>query len=476
LAVYIIGLDGASLEMIREAAANPSLQNLSKLVNYGSSTALESVLPYVTGPAWTSLFSGVNPGRHGIFDMYFEKDGNKIIPTLPTGVPYLWDYLNWAGKRVLVMGAPFAYPAPRVNGIFVSGRFVPELSFYPRELNSKYDLSGFNYNIPGRKVKFSSNDSSERSRYAQNVLEDFERRIETSIEISKAESWDVVAVVDSLPDQLLHIVYNWTPVLNKMFILIDRWLGEFMQLMKKEDTLAIVSDHGFQDIFRTFYAREWLRQRGYVKEDSFFKQRIMKTIAYRRSKFFIDKLRDRLGLSRERPGNIVAKTKVKSRRSAVDVMGTTGDHLWIKFNTVDGKNLIKLHNDLFNHLKELKESNYIKEIYSVNELYKGDYVRNFDADILIEAGDGVSLNRKKITCGSIEHTYPKKIGGHKREGLILLYSEYLKFSLSNKQSIYDVLPTILHLMRIPAPDGLEGKRVDFQSRDTDDKVPRDTVQ
>jgi hypothetical protein len=52
------------------------------------------------------------------------------------------------------------------------------------------------------------------------------------------------------------------------------------------------------------------------------------------------------------------------------------------------------------------------------------------------------------------------------------YLPRLKFCFYKKQSIFDVLPTTLHLMGIPAPDGLEGETINFQHRDTDEKMSK----
>src|SRR5579872_178561 len=122
------------------------LPNFENLMQSGFHSDLKSVYPYVTAPAWTTIFSGVNPGKHGIFEMFEVKD-QKIVPSnmRKTDVPLLWDYLTWAARRTLVVGVPFIHPAPKVDGIFVTGRFAPKLSCYPEKLPSKFDLQGFNY-------------------------------------------------------------------------------------------------------------------------------------------------------------------------------------------------------------------------------------------------------------------------------------------------------------------------------------------
>ena len=85
----------------------------------------------------------------------FEVRENKVVPSnmRATDVPFLWDYLTWANKRSLVVGVPFIHPAPKINGIFVTGRFAPKLSCSPEDTESRFDLNGFDYerSVDGRK-------------------------------------------------------------------------------------------------------------------------------------------------------------------------------------------------------------------------------------------------------------------------------------------------------------------------------------
>ena len=63
----IIGLDAATWTLIRPWMAEGGMPNLAKLINAGVSGTLQSVLPPITPPAWTSFMTGKNPGKHGIF-------------------------------------------------------------------------------------------------------------------------------------------------------------------------------------------------------------------------------------------------------------------------------------------------------------------------------------------------------------------------------------------------------------------------
>jgi len=87
---------------------------------------LESTFPPVTGPAWTALATGKNPGKTGIFDSLIRTDSQSLTTRLVSSrdikraKPY-WDYLSDRGIRTGVVNYPFLYPPYKLNGVMVSG-------------------------------------------------------------------------------------------------------------------------------------------------------------------------------------------------------------------------------------------------------------------------------------------------------------------------------------------------------------------
>ena len=66
--LLVVGLDGATLDLVRPWAAAGRLPVLAGLMANGAWGALRSTVPAATFPAWTSLVTGMNPGRHGVLD------------------------------------------------------------------------------------------------------------------------------------------------------------------------------------------------------------------------------------------------------------------------------------------------------------------------------------------------------------------------------------------------------------------------
>jgi predicted AlkP superfamily phosphohydrolase/phosphomutase len=72
--VLIIGLDGASFEVLKPLMEQGDLPTISNLIKTGVSGTLKSTLPPVTIPAWVSMFTGKNPGKIGVFDLLKRVD------------------------------------------------------------------------------------------------------------------------------------------------------------------------------------------------------------------------------------------------------------------------------------------------------------------------------------------------------------------------------------------------------------------
>ena len=126
--VVVIGLDAATWTLIRPWIDEGGMPNLANLMRAGVSGSLQSVLPPITPPAWTSFMTGKNPGKHGVFHFVeTEPDGYEM--NYANGAsrrsPTIWKLLNTAGFSVGTMNIPFTYPPETLNGFQISGLDTP---------------------------------------------------------------------------------------------------------------------------------------------------------------------------------------------------------------------------------------------------------------------------------------------------------------------------------------------------------------
>src|SRR2546428_11166870 len=85
--VLIVGLDAATLDLIKPWIGEGKLPNLAQLMKEGASGRLASILPPITPPAWTSFMTGKNPGKHRIFHFIEGKPGRYSLSYLNATSP-----------------------------------------------------------------------------------------------------------------------------------------------------------------------------------------------------------------------------------------------------------------------------------------------------------------------------------------------------------------------------------------------------
>ena len=126
--VLVIGLDGATFDLIKPWAADGYLPTLKRLLDEGAHGSLRSTVPPMTGPAWTSFATGVNPGKHRLYDWIArEPDSYRFLPVTAVDcrAPTIYSLLGQLDRRVCVLNVPMTYPPLPVNGVQVSGMPAP---------------------------------------------------------------------------------------------------------------------------------------------------------------------------------------------------------------------------------------------------------------------------------------------------------------------------------------------------------------
>ena len=128
--VLLIGLDGADWNIMDPLINAGRLPNLGRLVRAGARGRLHSITPMLSPVIWTSIATGVSPGRHGIIDFLATtgKDGEKEpVTSSLRKTKALWNILSEQGLSVGIAGWWASFPAEKVNGFVVSDRVAYQL-------------------------------------------------------------------------------------------------------------------------------------------------------------------------------------------------------------------------------------------------------------------------------------------------------------------------------------------------------------
>jgi len=126
--LLVLGLDGATFDVIDPLARAGRLPTLGAWRGRGVATPLASTTPPMSFPAWSTFATGLAPGGHGLFDFTQKVAGAYRIrfanATHRRGET-LWGRASRAGGRVLVLGVPATFPPEPVRGLLVSGFDAP---------------------------------------------------------------------------------------------------------------------------------------------------------------------------------------------------------------------------------------------------------------------------------------------------------------------------------------------------------------
>ncbi|MBN1295720.1 alkaline phosphatase family protein [bacterium] len=125
----ILGLDGATWDIIDPLIQRGELPGFKALKEQGSWGLLDTYVPTESVSIWTSIATGVSPTRHGIQSFTRRIPGTDRyvpIPGTDRQVPALWNIASDAERSVVVVKWFATWPAEKVNGAMLSPRLEPE--------------------------------------------------------------------------------------------------------------------------------------------------------------------------------------------------------------------------------------------------------------------------------------------------------------------------------------------------------------
>ncbi|MEE8187398.1 MAG: alkaline phosphatase family protein [Nitrososphaerales archaeon] len=462
--VLLLGLDGSSLNIIQPLIEKFNLKNLKQVIVGGLSGPLESVIPYVTPPGWASVFSGVNPGKHGCFDIFnFNGLGTHVTNMRESKVQFLWDYLSKAGFKVVVLGMPFTHPAAEVNGVFVTGYPAP-ISAYPKELKSRMKREGYTTDIP----KMGDENGLSRERWVEKVVTLASARAEISLKIMDEEKWDAFILIENITDMTQHLVMEDQELLGKVYAEIDSLVGRLLGRMMDDDIMMITSDHGGRSSTRSFVLNQWLWENGYLTP----KESIMKGL-FKRASNGLDEFLGNRAVKRSLSGTVRSLTKplvsflapfivssLFDKSTKAFSIGTNESVAWVKLLPDDEVEKERVKQEIKNGLKMLKTEDgnpVFKSVTEPSEVYHGPRVEDAPGDIIVESDGGLLItNWGASDKGFFTSPPPAREGIHSPTGVFIAYGKTVSPGKVSAH-VCDITPTILHTLGIPIPSGLDGK-------------------
>ena len=517
--VLIIGLDGGSLTLIRpwadsQAAPSPArpLPCLGRLLETGSWGRLRSTVPPATFPAWTSLMTGVNPGKHGIYDFTRRVPGTYRIEFINATYrrrPSLWRLLSQAGRRVGVIGLPATYPPEEVNGFLISGFDSPvatgiDASFVqPPELYQELQKTIGAYEITDFQELRIGPGWHEMA--LDKLLHAAGRRTEIAATLMDREEWDCFFVHYGESDTVAHHFWafhdpssprhdrvgaeRWGDAILTVYQALDRAVCELLDHAGSDTTVLIVSDHGSGGTGdKVLHLNRWLAEQDWLafappspagRAAAGLKRLGLSLPAPIQEWTFRGPLR---GMTGRLESNVRLGGIDWDRTQAFAEEVNTFPAIWLNVQgrepcgTVQpGAAYARLREEIITRLglwrnPETGEA-VVDRAWRREELYQGAEVAQAP-DIVLE----LALDRGyAVTClssgglpgESIRTLAPEERlgakggsmnGSHRPDGVVILAGAGVRPGIHLEDAqITDVTPTVLHLLGEPLPEDLDGR-------------------
>jgi predicted AlkP superfamily phosphohydrolase/phosphomutase len=265
--IVVLGFDGVEPTLLDRLIDEGKLPGFNDLRKEGIYSQLDSSVIPISAMAWNSFATGVNPGKHGVYDFVTRSGADSTEFDLTTSrnrqAPTMWDYFNTVDRRVGIVGMPVTYPVDDFDGFMISGYPTParEHSFWPPELE---DTSPVDPGEIHANVHF---DGTNRSEFIDDQFRQFDAIERFHHHALDEMEWDLLVTVFKQTDDIAHVAWD-DPELHDIYQRADQVLRETRERLKAMDEkflLLVLSDHGFGPVDKTLFLNNVLRDLGFLK-------------------------------------------------------------------------------------------------------------------------------------------------------------------------------------------------------------------
>ena len=512
--VLVIGLDGATFDLLKPLAAKGIMPNLSRFMSSGFQSVLQSTVPPITAAAWTTFITGKNPGKHGILQFV------DIRPSPPTPLPNrergwgkggievfpggfsvlnarsirertLWQLISEAGKRLIVINVPMTYPPTPLHGLMIACMLTPPGAkdfTYPPSLAER--LPGYEIDLALHEREF----GFPADAFLDRLFAVTEKRFQACLRLMGEEAWDFFMVVFTGTDRIQHRFWRYLdenapeynapqarrlrPRLEGYYHRLDAMIGELMHRAGKETLTIVLSDHGFGPMARfNVYKSALLRELGLAPARGNWAVLLRATL-------------ERFGFSRDRIYRIIGR--ILPRRWLAGAMQRVRDterrtwregaafiptlHSYIgglafneeiikkRFSLTTEESYERFRQAVKAKLEDLRDpltgGRIVSRVAWREELYQGPRVDEFP-DLIFLLGPQYMLVGGRGRTGRLVEAKtdePERQGSHRAEGILLVSGPGVQQATGRSEAgLADVSVTLLYALGIPIPTDMDGK-------------------
>lgn len=480
----IIGLDGATFDIIQPLARAGRLPVLERLMREGVSAPLRSTILPNSFPGWASCTTGTSEGMHGVFSPFIKNKSSysvramsgRDIMTRP-----IWNILTEHGGKSIVVNVPTTYPPEPINGLMVTGMLTPGRNSaftFPDSLKTELLNEFPNYVIEPERIP----DKHARANEFRRTIEVRERALRFLMHRSE---WDFLMVVFSVLDRAQHDFWadmdpqhprhdpdtpaEFRDFIHAIYQRLDSAVGSILEGLSANTRVLVVSDHGFCSELFEVRVNELLASAGLL---TFKSPGSRKSIA--RIKDLKGKVARRLP-SKAPTGNVLEK-KVRYGSAFLDEIDWSRTRaffaqdkgVWV--NLVDREregivsesefdSVVERAREVLIGLTDPTDGNPVFEgVMRREEAFHGTFSSRLPDLVMIPKRDEYVYNERP-SYGDVIVPADSTTGTHSRDGIFIAWGSGIKNDAEFAQppNLRDVGPTALCSLGCPLTTDMDGR-------------------
>ena len=503
--VLIIGLDALTPRLVEKWVAEDRLPNIGRFLKEGAWGAMKSVPNRNSAPAWSTMVTGLNPGKHGIY--WFTEDDPEnyeyrfINGSYRRGKAF-WNVLSEEGQRVSVMNVPVSFPAEEVNGFFVAGVDSPSADdprfTHPSELRKEVvEAAGGEYYVYPALARYVVGGQPDEG--LDRLHRSIDKRAAVAEHLMAKEPWDTFMVVFTESDVVKHFFWRHMEepadgdppahrnAIRDTYEHLDRVVGELIERAGPDTVTVLVSDHGARQedgLARTLPS--WLEQLGLLSYKATSGRMTARSLVFNAVSKVFRRLERTLSpeykhkLSRRMPW-LRRRVEVMMSFAKIDWSATRAytdgkrPEIWINLEGRQSQGIVapadyeavrvQIIDSLTSAVCDRTGRPLVRRVLRREEAYSGPHV-NRSPDLIVEwmdepscldirYPDGVThrLVKQHLPDDPFDHLVN---GGHDSYGIVAFLGAGISPTRLEGAQIADFAPTILWLRDAPIPSDADG--------------------
>ncbi len=495
--VVIIGLEGATFNLIQPLINQDDLPFFKKLMGKGSYGIIKSNLPLNGASNWTSLFTGKNPGKHNIYD-YLRYDNGSYQPELiqPDSfkAPLLWNIASANNLQTILLNAPVSPTPEPLNGIMVSGLLSSSHRCYAYPESIAAELRQQDYIVDCGAWR-----NRDPEQYFELITQTLIKQEQTFQQLIQQHPWRLAIVTFNALGKAQHNFWRKRDKLEALYIQLDRFINKIYKATLGNTYFIVLSHHGFKSVSKKFFVNEWLWEQGLLEKRITIHQPRTTNVydlLYQdtiQTKHFITNFLSKTGFTKDNIRSVIPveiaefmkrlvpwRIKKFFPKEYLEIIWEKTQAYFVSSNiqgininlkgrepqgiVSQGREYEELRSRIINELYRLKDpytfENVIDQVYRREELFCGDYLEAAPDIIIVPRKYDYYLDAGKRTCrlfiGSANDDYPIH-SYHEPQGIFFMTGpDVIRGQNLGEISIYDIAPTVLHLLGLPLQQDFDG--------------------